>query len=249
MKHALVGRTALASLIALYATLSGARAFAQGEAEAPAPPEHPATPARPRHDLVRVNAGLRIGYVTSRGFDAFASNDVLAQFSIDGTYPLYTRGRVVLGAGLGWDVGGRSDRLRGFDSTLTTHRLYVPVEARYHLLPSLLVFGKLSPGAAVAIATIEDPSSPRELSATGWAFSGDASVGASILLGPRAKMERRLARFWLTPEIGWSYTTGAPLHPNPDREAKDVLGSDEDATLRSVALSGFFWRASLGATF
>lgn len=203
----------------------------------------------PRYDLVRVNAGVRIGYLPSRGFDTFASNDVLPQFSIDGTYPLFTRGKLVLGAGLGWDVGGRAGTVRGFDASLTTHRLYVPLEGRWHWSPGLSIFGKVAPGAVAAIASVQDPSSPNELSTTGWAFSADASVGASILLGPRQHPEKRTIRFWLTPEIGYAVTTNAPLRGDPGRDTEELLGSDESTNLRSLALSGLFWRASVGATF
>ncbi|MBX3208006.1 MAG: hypothetical protein KF764_23365 [Labilithrix sp.] len=220
----------------------------------PTPAERPpadraAIEGPPRHDLIRINMGLRIGYVPSRGFDTFASNDVLPQFSIDGTYPLLSVGKLVLGAGVGWDVGGRSDKVRGFDASLTTHRLYVPIEGRWHWSPGLALFGKVSPGAVAAMATVEDPSAPNELSATGWAFSADASVGASILLGPRQHMDKRSVRFWVTPEIGYSVTTNAPLRGNPGRDEKDLLGSDESTNLRSLALSGLFWRASIGTTF
>jgi hypothetical protein len=225
--------------------------------DAPSSPDRTPAEGAPRYDLVRINMGLRVGhqpaaltgYAPSRGFDAFASNDVLAQFSIDSTIPIVTRGRLVLGAGLGWDVGGRSATVRGLDSSLTAHRLYVPIEGRYHLGAGLFVFGKVAPGAIAAIASVKDGSSPNELSGTGWAFSGDASIGGSILLGPRQHMDRRIVRFWLTPEIGYSYTTSAPIRLNPNRAESDVLGSDENTQLGRLALSGIFWRASVGTTF
>jgi hypothetical protein len=228
------------------------------EPAAPVSAPSPAEPARdegprpeglPRHDLVRVNLGLRVGYLPGRGFDAFSTDDVLPQWSIDATYPVLTRRRLVVGVGLGWDFGGSSATFRGLDASLRIHRLYAPIEGRYYLAPALAVFGKIAPGAAVALASVQDPSAPSELSASGWAFSADASAGASILLGPRARYDRRQPRVWLTPEIGYAFTTKASLRLNPDRDAEGVLGHDEDASLRSLALSGFFWRASVGMTF
>jgi hypothetical protein len=202
----------------------------------------------PRYDLVRINAGVRMGYLPNRGFDTFASNDVLPQFSIDGTYPLLTQGKLVLAAGLGWDVGGRTGKVRGFESTLTAHRLYVPLEGRYHFKPWLFGFGKVSPGAAAMIAGVNDAAA-NNVSSTGWAFAADASVGASILMGPRSSYDKRSIRFWVTPEIGYAYTTNAPLRANPGRDEQSMLGSDENTNLRALALSGFFWRASIGTTF
>jgi hypothetical protein len=202
----------------------------------------------PRFDLVRVNAGFKFGYIPTSGFDQFASSNVLSQFSIDGTYPVLHRGRVVVGVGLGWDVGGRTDKLRGFDTSLTAHRLAVPIEGRYHVTPWLYGFGKLSPGATAMLVKLSTGGSP-SLTDTAWAFSADASLGASFLMGPRQRLDKRAPRFWLTPELGYSYTTNASITVNPHRDSKDVLGNDENMRLQATALSGFFWRATIGTTF
>lgn len=216
----------------------------------PEPDEAPRAREAAR-ELYRLNFGMRVGYVATSGFDTFASNDTLAQLSIDGAAPVLTRGDLVLAVGLGWDVGGRSDNLRGLEASLTAHRLYVPIEARYHLARPLFAFAKLSPGATAAVVSVTEPSSPSPLSTTAWAFSGDLSAGASVLLGPRSKSDRpkRALQFWLTPELGWAYTTSAPLRLRTEREDEEMLGADESVTLRSLALSGFFWRATLAATF
>jgi hypothetical protein len=219
------------------------------------PPMTPDTPAAqrpegaPRYDLIRINAGARIGYIGNSGFDTYSSNDVLPQFSIDGTFPLLTSGKLVLAAGAGWDVGGRSDSIRGLTSSLGVHRFYVPIEGRYHFKPWLYGFGKSAPGAAAMMASVKDPSVPDTISATGWAFSADASIGASVLMGPRSNMDKRTIRFWLTPEIGYGFTTKASLNMNPNRDQEFALGSDESTTMRALALNGFFWRASVGTTF
>jgi hypothetical protein len=203
----------------------------------------------PRYDVVRINAGLRVGYIPTSGFDAFADSDALTQFSVDATYPVLHQDRFVLGVGLGWDIGSRSDRVRGFDSSLTAHRLTVPIEGRWHFTPWLFGFGKLAPGAAAMLASLTDPSSPTTLKTTSWAFAADASVGASFLLGPRKDTGKRTPHFWVTPELGYSFTTDAPMNLSTGRADKDLLGSDENVRLASVALSGFFWRATIGTTF
>lgn len=210
-------------------------------------PEQPRERA-PVPDRFRISGGLRIAYVHTHGFDTFADSNTLPQFSIDGTYAFYNRGGLALAAGLGWDFGGRGSDLRGLDTSLTTHRFMLPIEARMAVLPWLWAFGKIAPGAALVLADIEDPSAPRSLGASGWAFAGDVSAGASFVIGKRAP-DKRAVRVLLTPEIGYSLTTAAPLHVDPGRAEDELLGADADTSLRSVALSGLFWRATLGVTF
>jgi hypothetical protein len=204
----------------------------------------------PRYDLVRVNVGYRVNYVPSTGYDAFSTNDDLPQFSIDATYPVFHRGRFVLGVGVGWDVGGSSATVRGFDAGITAHRLYVPIEAQWHMAPWLFAFGKVSPGTAAMLTNLTESSSPQKLEGSAWAFAADASIGASFLMGPRKSLDKRgVPHFWLTPEVGYAFTTNGAIKENPNRDDKDVLGSDESMRLHSLALSGFFWRASMGVTF
>jgi hypothetical protein len=209
----------------------------------------PPPPGPPRYDFVRIRAGARVGYVTSAGFDQFADDDTLAQFSLEGTTTLLTRGRLSLAAGAAWDIGGRSSALRGIDAKLTSHRFTVPIEGRWHFTHWLYGFARVAPGAALAYARIDDPSSQSRLADSAWAFAADASAGASILVAPYTRRDARVLRFWVTPEAGWSVTTQASFAPNPGRDDKDVLGSDASMRLHPVALGGFFWRLSAAVTF
>lgn len=244
--------SSLAVVIVLVLFPASALAQEASAQSTPLPPLEEAPPPPKKNELpmerLRVSGGVKIGYVGTRGFDTYASSDTLPQFSIDATYMLWSSGRLGLAAGLGWDVGGRSDALRGLDTSLTMNRFLVPLEARVSLKPWVWAFGKVSPGAMVARAQIKDGSSPQPLTATGWAFATDLSAGATFAFGPR-KGERKSVRFIVTPEIGYSITTAAPLRPNPGRESDELLGSDQDTSLRSVALSGVFWRATAGVVW
>jgi hypothetical protein len=240
-------------MLSLAILLLPASAFAQETQESvPLPPLEEAPPPPKREELpmerLRVNGGFKIGYVGTRGFDTYAESNTLPQFSIDATYMLWSSGRLGLAAGLGWDVGGRGDDLRGLDTRLTAHKFLVPLEARVGLKPWVWAFGKVSPGALLALSEIKDASSPQPLGASGWAFATDISAGATFAIGPR-KHDRKSVRFILTPEIGYAITTAAPLRPNPGRAEDELLGSDQDTSLRSVALSGFFWRATAGVAW
>ena len=87
--------------------------------------------------------------------------------------------------------------------------------------------------------------------------SGQSSTReAPRLTGARAayhsrkvRPAKRGIRFIMTPEVGYSFTTAASLSANPGREADELLGADADTNLRSVALSGFFWRTTGGVAF
>lgn len=219
----------------------------------PAPLVADESPARPidppRYDYLRASLGFRIGYVGDPAFDTFASDDVLAQMSLDASYAFYTRGKLAIAAGLAWDVGSRTAGARAMTTKLTTHRLTVPVEARWYFSPWLGVFGKVAPGASSLYARVEDPSAPATLEQVAWVLAADVSAGASLRIMGSSDHQQRRARLWLTPEIGYGLTTSHALRPRPDRDQADALGSDEAARLGSLAMSGLFWRASLSMTF
>jgi hypothetical protein len=231
---------------------------ASAPAPAPAPPawtgpaftaEPDRTPAPPpKPDAWRVGAGVRVGYVTDKGFDTFADSDVLTQFSLEGTYTLLRAGRLSLAAGLAYDVGGRSDSLRGADTKLTSHRFTVPIEARVAIAPWLEGFGRVAPGAGLLLTSVDDSSSPAKLTDTRGVFATDLSAGVSLLVPPGAE-KKKGPHIWVTPEFGYAFSSSAKLSPDPGRDANDVLGEDAATRLEPVALGGFFWRIGASIAF
>jgi hypothetical protein len=220
---------------------------------APRPgPEPSEQPARiegpPRLDYLRLGVGPRFMYVPSAGFDTFAKSDLLTSFAVDATITVLQEGKLTLATGLAWDVGGRSDGLRGVDASLTVHRLTVPIEGRWHYKPWLYSFLKIAPGTAYMRDRIDDKANPTIHDAA-WVFAAEASVGASLLALGHGDLDRRSVRLWVTPEIGYSLATSADLRPDPGRDDKDVLGADASANLGSLGLSGLFWRISAAVTF
>ncbi|AKV02753.1 hypothetical protein AKJ09_09416 [Labilithrix luteola] len=203
----------------------------------------------PRYDLVRVGAGIRVGYVGSAAFSQFSKNDVLAQFSLEGTYALVTSGKFALAVGGAWDIGSSSATTRATQSSVTLHRLTAPIEARYHSAPWFYGFARVAPGAAAFAGSIRDSSAPAKLTDTAWAFATDVSVGVSLHPGANRQPDVRRARFWFTPEFGYAFTTETNLRPSPDRKSSDVLGEDQRVALGSIDARGVFWRVSGGVTF
>lgn len=205
--------------------------------------------AAPRYDVVRIGAGVRVGYVGSAGFSQFSKNDALTQFSLEGTYALLVSGKFALAVGGAWDIGGRSATTRGTQSSVTVHRLTAPIEARYHSMPWFYGFARVAPGAVAFSSSIEDSSAPAKLTDTAWAFATDVSVGVSLHPGANRQADVRRARLWLTPEFGYAFTTEATLRPSPARDSADVLGQDQRVALGSIDARGVFWRVSGGVTF
>jgi hypothetical protein len=234
---------ALSTLLAL--GLLGAPALASAQEDAPAA----VPPSAPRYDYVRVGAGVRVGYLPDAGFDAFASNDVLAQLSLEGTYAFYTRGKLAIASGVAWDNGARSSGARGATTRLTMNRLTVPIEARWYVTPWLDVFGRVAPGAGSYLVRVEDPSSSATLRDAPWVFATDLSAGAHVRLAGANDHTVRRARLWLTTELGYGLTTSTSVRPRPDRNEDDVLGSDEGVRLGSLAANGAFWRAGVAVSF
>lgn len=157
-----------------------------------------ASPATPRYDYFRFGLGFRIGLVGDPAFDTFASNDVLAQVSLEGTYAFYTKGKLAVAAGLAWDNGARSSGARGLKTRLTVNRLAVPVEARWYFAPWFDGFVKVAPGAASYIVRVEDPSSSASLGDAPWALAADLSAGATLRLAGSSDHSARRTRLWLT---------------------------------------------------
>ncbi|HSO37376.1 MAG TPA: hypothetical protein VLT33_32850 [Labilithrix sp.] len=208
-----------------------------------------ASPATPRYDYFRFGLGFRIGYIADPAFDTFASNDVLAQVSLEGTYAFYTKGKLAIAAGLAWDNGSRSSGARGLTTRLTVNRLAVPVEARWYFAPWLDGFVKVAPGVASYMVRVEDPSSAASLGDAPWVVAADLSAGATLRLAGGSDHSARRARLWLTTEIGYGITSSHSLRPGPNRDESDVLGSDEATKLGSLAVNGAFWRTGLAVSF
>jgi hypothetical protein len=191
-----------------------------------------------------LSAGLRIGFVPSSGYDTFSRDDVLPQWTFAASRTIWSRGRVSLAAGLAWDVGGTSTTTRGLDAGIFANRFSVPIEARVHPRTWAYGFVKLAPGANYISARVNDPSAPSTLIANQWSFAGDGSIGASItpLTTPGS------VRVWLTPEIGYSFSTTNRLVMSP-KDKDSIVGTASKTDLGDLALSGLFFRVGGSLTF
>lgn len=194
--------------------------------------------------------GVRAGRIDDAGFDPFANNSQLWQYSLTATRTLLATRRFSFAAGASWDVGQRDDtEARGFQTGIAVHRLSVPLEARFHAATWLYVFGRVAPGADYRKAWITDPSSPSaELDSSAWAPAADFSLGASFLAGPQGKPDSHVPRFWFSPELGYAWSGATDLTFSP--KGSDVDPQPTGTTnLGELALRGPFARMSVELSF
>lgn len=196
-----------------------------------------------------MSLGPRIAYIPTSGFDLYASSNALAGFSLDAVDGFYAKGGLALGAGIGWDVAGRSSGARGIDTSIVAHRFTVPLEARFALTRFFWIVGRVAPGAAYARAKVKEGSAPADLTDDNWGFALDASVGPALVVGGSRSGAKRSPRFIVMPEFGFQYTSPMALNPSPSRDAEDVIGTDARTRLGDVALTGVFWRLTAGMVF
>jgi len=191
-----------------------------------------------------ITGSVRETFVGSRGFDPYSGNDALPQWSFAGSRTLWSRGRLSFAAGAVWDVGGSSATSRGIDSGILANRFAATAEGRWHPRTWGFAFVRLSPGANVVNARMNDPSAPGTLTTTQWSFSGEGSIGAAItpMTSPGGP------RIWLTPEIGYSYATSTQMRLAPKNE-KDITGTSSKTDLGELALSGVYFRVGVGVSF
>ena len=225
-----------------------------GQAAAPPSPESTGVPGLQDHDTRRsfwkIGMGVRAGRIDNPGFDPFANNSQLWQYSLTATRTLFATRRFSFAAGASWDVGQRDDtESRGFKTGIAVHRLSVPLEARFHAATWLYVFGRVAPGADYRKAWITDPSSSTgELDSSAWAPAADFSLGASFLAGPQGKPDSHVPRFWFSPEVGYAWAGATDLTFAPKGAADDPQPTGT-TNLGELALRGPFARMSVELSF
>jgi len=190
--------------------------------------------------------GLRSTFVTDRGFDPFADDNVLTSFSVGVSRTIFEQGAYSLAPGFFWDYGSRSATARGAQTSLSSNRLGLALEGRCHLAPWAYALVRVTPSAIQQSARLSDPFAAAPYVANAWTFGLDASAGAAFLLGPHSSTA--LARWWLAAEGGYGYAGSASLLMHADLPDDDPRRTG-DINLGTVALGGTFFRVYGSVTF
>ncbi len=236
------------SFLAFVLLSTAASETARAQELAAPPTEATASPqADARIAMWRVEMGYRGSFVPSAGFDPFSTNDFLPQLSLSASRTVFSRGPLSFAPGLAWDYGGSSATARGDATSLTMHRLTVPLEGRVHFVPWGYAFLRAAPGVVAQRTEVDDSSSPAPLTKNRWLFATDLSAGYAWLVWPQ-RGAGHVARLWLQADAGYGWVANERLDLAPALASGDpraVSGVD----LGDVQLSGAFFRAAAAVSF
>jgi hypothetical protein len=192
--------------------------------------------------------GARFGSNPHAGFDPYSEDDLLAQLSVGLGRVVYVNGRFSVAALALWDFAGRSSQARGEETELFVHRFALGPEARYHFLHRFYAFARLTPGAVLALASLENQvAGSTRLEASEWLFSGDAVGGVAFEAFGNPDGARRSARGWVSVEGGYGWSSSADLEfTAPEDAGAPERGAPQ--SLGDLALRGPLVRVSLLVT-
>jgi hypothetical protein len=197
---------------------------------------------------VEASLGVRVSKVPSAGYDPFADSDELVQLSLGVSGTVIRAGQFSL-AGVGfWDYGGHGSQARGQATSLTTQRLTIGPELRYHVLTPLYVFVHALPAFAYTEASLDDDVAAATRYARHWSYGVDGAAGAAFELYGRRSGESIQPRLWAMAEGGYGYlgSTHLGLKPDANSNAPERTASVD---LGSLSLAGPYARVSVAVSF
>lgn len=191
-----------------------------------------------------LSAGARVSFVRSAGYDPFATDDALAQFSVTALRSFATGPRLATAVGLQWEVGGSSAQARGADANLSLTRAALVLEERFVPRPWAYGFARVAPGALFGSANLDEPAAPARLESSFTAFGVDASGGLAARINPGPHP----VGVWVLAEggYGWSQSRSlslAPALPASDRDKAGVT------PLGDISISGAFVRFAVALDY
>jgi hypothetical protein len=238
------GSPAAAAALALSTLLAASTATAETDRPS-APAGGDALGSHQRH--VRLEAGVRTQYVSSRALDPFSTNDAITHVSLGPALTLWASDELSLAASLLWDYGSKGDTARNSETSLALHRFALGPEVRYHVLRIAAVTLRAAPTLLHVQAELADGAAG-PLTQDAFRFGFDATAGAAVELYGYASGASRKPRIWLVAEGGYGFSAPLDLVLQPD--------SAETAPIRLVpvdlgelAISGPLFRVAAAVSF
>ena len=197
---------------------------------------------------IEASLGARVSKVGSSGYDPYATSDELVQLSLGVAATVLRADRFSLAGVAFWDYGGHSATARGEATSLTSQRLTVGPEFRYHLIPQLYFFAQALPAFAYTSTSLDDSVAGATRYARHWSYGVDASGGAAVEFFGRRSGESRLPRLWAIAQGGYGYlgSTHDQLKPDSNSGAPERTASVD---FPSLSLAGPYLRISVAVSY
>jgi hypothetical protein len=238
-------------LVSVFALSTLAAPGARAQMPPPAELGEPSPAIDTRTEMWRVEMGYRGSYIPSAGYDPFSTNDFFPEFSASASRTVWTSSPLPyafsFAPGVSWDFGNAGATARGDATSLTMHRVTIPLEGRYHLGRWGYAFLRVAPGLAVASTHIDDTAAPAPLTNTRWLFATDVSAGYAYLVWPKKRASTG-ARLWVQGDGGYGFVTDDRLALAPSSSS----GTSQPASgvdLGTLSMSGGFFRLGAAVSF
>lgn len=193
--------------------------------------------------------GVRTAFIADEGYDPFATNDVFTQVTVGFSRTLIAIGALSLAADLHWDYGERGADARGLPTNLEVHRLALGPELRYHVLPILYGYSRISPALLHTDASLRDDVMGETLHARDWTFGLDATIGVAVQLYGTKSGSSKKPRMWGSVEGGYGFGATTDLVLRPGDGAKNVPMRLAPVDLGELSLSGPLIRVAAAVSF
>lgn len=210
--------------------------------QAPDKPLPPAGPPRWQAWL-----GARNTFVTSTGYDPFATDNALVQFSVGGSRSLFSHGHLSFAVGATFDAGTSTASARGAPTTLETYRVLAAPEARWILIPQLYLFARPAVGAVRTAVSLDEGTSGVTLHSRAWRVAVDLDAGAAFAFADLRGKAGQL-RFWVIADGGYAWTQAQQLSMAPDADSGAPVRT-ASLDLGTLRLGGPYFRGAVAATF
>lgn len=200
--------------------------------------------------MLGVELGMRNLAIINDGYQLYRPSGWLGQLSLTVNVLPFHFGQFSVGVTGEYAVGSASDSVRGLPSSVTLQRIVAGVQAQYVVAERLRFYGRVTPGAWYADASLEDAAFDAPLAADGWTWAVDTTAGVALRLGSAGGQEHDpWVRFWLMGEAGYGFAGNVDMSFRPQLDEEDAAVDYGEVILPGLNPSGFTSRLAVGLSF
>lgn len=199
---------------------------------------------------VTLGLGFRVLNVGSTGLDPYSRSDGMAMAAFFGSVSPWRTGPASLHVAGEIDLGRTSAEARRNPSSLLFTRLSAGLEGRWMPVSRITLFARAMPAAVYTAASVEDYELGKTLQGAAWSWALDTTAGGALRIGSAGERGRESASFWLSLDMGYSFSGDASLRLSPgDLGDDDLERPYQSVPMPTLNLSGFSGKLALVVSF